>query len=274
MKIGMLMRGEMIKAWNRFAIVAFTVTVALTALIVVLPDFIMHRRNAENPAVTFPGVWAVLIRQPAAICLMIVAVVTVLIVASEFMWRTARQNVIDGLSKDQWFVAKYLTSLFFGVLFLLIILTVGAAIAALSPFASFIRAVDLRMIGYYAIALIGIITIAFFLAIVIRRDGGALGVFLLWQGLGEPLVALAFEKMHKGWGRILYYMPLHTISANMDQRYWDPNGARAMMGGMRRPPGITDGTFFPSFSTNLSLTVGYILLFLFLGYWNFKSRDL
>ena len=57
------------------------------------------------------------------------AVLVILLVAAEFGWRTARQNVIDGLSKTQWFAAKVLLLPLLTALFLALRVLVGGTLA-------------------------------------------------------------------------------------------------------------------------------------------------
>jgi ABC-type transport system involved in multi-copper enzyme maturation permease subunit len=57
------------------------------------------------------------------------AVTLVMLVTSEFSWRTARQNVIDGLSKEQFFAAKVLMMLFVMAALLIVPFTIATAVA-------------------------------------------------------------------------------------------------------------------------------------------------
>ena len=57
------------------------------------------------------------------------AVVLILLMSSEFTWRTARQNVIDGLSKTEWFWGKVTLLPIVGAIFILSQIGIGAGFA-------------------------------------------------------------------------------------------------------------------------------------------------
>ena len=68
---------------------------------------------------SFPNAWSMVLADGAEMVCVFAAVLTALLIASEFDWRTSRQNIIDGLSRGQWFSAKLLllptiASLFYG----------------------------------------------------------------------------------------------------------------------------------------------------------------
>jgi hypothetical protein len=68
---------------------------------------------------SFPNAWPMVLSDSAEMVCVFSGIVAALLIASEFDWRTSRQNIIDGLSKGQWFSAKLLllptiVSLFYG----------------------------------------------------------------------------------------------------------------------------------------------------------------
>lgn len=56
----------------------------------------------------FPSAWFTIISRGGMTTSIFSAILITLLVASEFDWRTSRQNIIDGVAKYQWFTAKVL----------------------------------------------------------------------------------------------------------------------------------------------------------------------
>lgn len=269
---GLLVRIETLKASKRSGIVLFTVAVVMVALVMVLPDYIIAKHRNQPVTVVFPHVWTLLVRGPSGvITMMLASIVVVLVVAGEFMWRTARQNIIDGLSKNEWFTGKLLITITVCLVFTFLLFATGAGVAALSPTDDIIRWQDVRMFGGYLLAIFGYAAAAFALSIIVRKDGAALGFFLVLQGFVEPIITVVLERIHKGWGAIINYLPMHVILSNIDPRYWDANYARrvAVVAG-----GAGEAMSYPGAGLNAAMTVGYILLFVALSYWSFRRRDL
>lgn len=271
MSVGMLLKGEYIKTSKRFA---FVVTALFLAAVVVIErgsDYL----QAPKPGRVKPGLpeaWTQIMSGPAQMSMFFGAVLIMLLVAAEFSWRTARQNVIDGMSKRQWFISKLLLMLAICMLFQLIVLGIGAAFAATQPITAFVRPIDVRMMAAYTLCIAGFTSVAFMLAITVRSAGPALGVFLLWTSLIENLVPIILEKIHKGWGHAGAYFPVTLFGDMLESPNWDPAryaqvAALAQKMGRSLPEPV-DLTPF------VWAGIGYVILFVAVSYLSFMKRDL
>jgi len=121
-------RAEMWKMWKR---PATWVTLGLFGLITFADLFDEFRDARKDPEDRFflPDAWGQILGQEVLIGFIFASVLLILLVASEFSWRTARQNVIDGLSKTQWYSAKVLLLPFLVALFLALRVVVGGSFA-------------------------------------------------------------------------------------------------------------------------------------------------
>ncbi len=116
------------------------------------------------------------------------AIVLILLVSSEFTWRTSRQNVIDGLSKEEFFGAKLLLLPGVSLLFFLAMLLVGGGFSlagtmakgTLATTGALVRPADAALMGGALVGLLGWASLAFFLAMTIRSSGSAIGAFFLY----------------------------------------------------------------------------------------------
>src|SRR3970040_892326 len=59
--------------------------------------------TAGNWYFSFPSAWPMVLSEGSQMVGIFTAALAALLIASEFDWRTSRQNIIDGLSKGQWF---------------------------------------------------------------------------------------------------------------------------------------------------------------------------
>lgn len=110
MKPATLIRIEFIKTVKRRA---FWVTLAFLTLICVVSivsEMLQGRKGMAAPFVP-PYAWAMTATSLGPMPGFFLAMIVVMLVTSEYTWRTARQNVIDGLSKEQFFVAKWLMTM-------------------------------------------------------------------------------------------------------------------------------------------------------------------
>ena len=116
MKIGTLLRIEYIKTVRRRAFWVAMAFLALISGIVIIGGFRTGLRGMSAPFVP-PFSWAMTVAQIGPVPSVFIALAVVMLVTSEYSWRTARQNVIDGLSKEQFFTAKWLMAMMVTIAF-------------------------------------------------------------------------------------------------------------------------------------------------------------
>src|SRR5690606_11850382 len=116
-RIGVLFRTEMIKVRRRPAF--WVAVLALLAALALTYGIRLHAsvKHGRTPA-PLPEAWEGILLGTGPLPALLAAVALILLTASEFSWRTARQNVIDGLSKNEWFLAKLLLLPFLATVFL------------------------------------------------------------------------------------------------------------------------------------------------------------
>jgi ABC-type transport system involved in multi-copper enzyme maturation permease subunit len=272
MNIGMLVRGEMLKTTRRMGARVAALGFLGICILSFTGAMMAARRHLGAGEFAFPHVWAQVLEPFGPISTFIAAVVVIMLTANEFTWRTARQNVIDGLSKQEWFVAKLLNAVIVCALFAAILLITAAAFAATAPFETVLRASDAKMLGAYLIALLGIGSVAFFLSMLFRRDGAALGVLLIWASLGETLVMLLLHRFREGWEKYGQYLPFRVFFSIFSPRNWDAAAHAGMVEFARKAHRPLPE--LPDMQLLLALAVGYIIAFTAISYANYMKRDL
>lgn len=204
---------ELIKTTRR---AAFWMTAGIYTLFAVLVlSFLVFAARAVNVnnqevLLRLPEGWSGLIGLFKWFSTIYVPVTITLLVASEFTYRTARQNVIDGLSKEEFFLSKLFLVLFTALIYLLIFLgtvfifgAIGSA--KVGSEAPLVRAQDMALLGAYFVVLLGYGSIAFFFAFLTRSSGAAMASTLLYTIIIENILsaALGFTESLKGMAKYL-----------------------------------------------------------------------
>src|SRR5688500_13470838 len=99
MSIGILIKAEAIKIAKLRGF--WLILGGYLAFLVIISDTALE--EVRRVPATFPTAWPNVMGYFRPITLMLCCSLVVIMVSTEFMWRTARQNVIDGLSKTEWY---------------------------------------------------------------------------------------------------------------------------------------------------------------------------
>ncbi len=158
-----------------------------------------------------------------------VVVLVVLMICSEFDWKTSRQNIIDGLSKSQWFTGKVLLIPTIVATLYLTRLAIGGTLAFLGtsnsqphsfdPTATYILAacgVLLAMACYASIALL--------ISFSVRSTGPALAIALIYF-VFDSLAAIALRRLHLA--TIADWLPYQVHNALLVYNQYRPYGSSA-----------------------------------------------
>lgn len=208
-------RGEMRKMWKR---PATWVTVSLFSLIMfadLFDEFRDARAEGGDPFF-LPDAWSTIFGEEIVIGFVFTSVLLILLVAAEFSWRTSRQNVIDGLSKTQWYSAKLLLVPLLVAIFLLIRVVMGGVLAWAgtdpASTASILGPTQLRAFGGMWLAGLGYASLALFAATVIRSSGPAMAVWFAWFGFGERLLIGGLGSLFESIRPALGWLPFATFA--------------------------------------------------------------
>jgi len=166
-------------------------------------------RNGQNPLLgspfAFPDVWNT-VTWNASLLFIIPALLIITVTTNEFTFKTHRQNVIDGWSRQLFISVKLIEILLLSILCtLIIILTVlgfGLIGNKLGPGVTIGQ--GSRMAFFYFIEMFSYSMIAFFLSILIRRSGLAIGVFFIYMLAEQIVVGVFRNSYHMKW---VNYLP-------------------------------------------------------------------
>lgn len=226
-------------------------------------------RPASLPPITLPAAWPQILSVFAPITVMLCVCIAVLTVATEFTWRTSRQNVIDGLSKTEWYVAKLLSLAIVSASFVvsgMVATYLFARMSGIEVVGQLVRPSDLRMVAGIVLCLAGYLSAAFFLSVTVRNPG-VVAVFLGAWVLFVEIMVVELLRI-KEYLTVSSFFMRSIFAELMKPERWDA-AAIGRMQALGRPQVVI--------WTNEQLVwmaIGYIFVFLAGGYLIFQKRDL
>jgi ABC-type transport system involved in multi-copper enzyme maturation permease subunit len=111
------------------------------------------------------------------------AIVIVSMMSNEYSNKTIKQNLIDGLSKKEFILSKFLTVISFSLISTLFVFVVSLILGlAYSDYNELsIILTDLEFLLAFFVKLMGFFSFCLFLGILVKRSAFALGFLILWQ---------------------------------------------------------------------------------------------
>jgi ABC-2 type transport system permease protein len=229
-------RLELFKLLRRPAAwVTYLCFVALTILVLSA-----QRYGPQPHGHGFPDALPVVLTGDASLTSTFGIALIVLMICSEFDWKTSRQNIIDGLSKRQWFAGKalliptvaiglYLTRIAAGGIVALVAAS-GSHTHIFDPTATYVLAacgVLLGMLCYASVVLL--------ICMTVRSTGPALAVALIYQVFDN--IAAQILRNHR-LADIAQWLPLQIQSALAVYNRYQPHASSAPngLGGQGQTP--------------------------------------
>lgn len=141
-----------------------------------------HFRVADQGIFNFPFIWH-FNTYMAAILKLFLAVVIVSMMSNEYSYRTLKQNLIDGLSKKEYLLSKFLMVLLFAGVSTLFIFVVSLILGLMFSDYNEIGIIfsGLQYIGAYFLKLVAFFSFCLFLGVLVKRSAFALGFLIVWQ---------------------------------------------------------------------------------------------
>lgn len=272
-----LFKIERVKIWNY---ASFRVILILHFLLFLLVIFVASKIDISVPGLSmknlfqFPHVWE-LFSWIASWFNLLLAVLLILLVGNEFAYKTFRQQVITGLSRDDLIIGKSIVILLvaiYGVLLVFLTSTVSGLIftRGLSFSVVFEKS---YLLGVYFIQAVGYMTLGFLFALIFRNTALSIVMYLLYFILIEPIIRLLFPREAR------LYFPVKIIS-NLTPRpefltiASDESILNASGQGNLDLHALGIGPEPLPFYYTLSLALGYIAVFSFLIFILLRKRDI
>lgn len=234
----------------------------------------VHFRIADQGIFNFPFVWH-FNTYMAAILKFFFAVVIVSLVSNEYSYRTLKQNLIDGLSKKEFILSKFVAVLLFSlgstVFVFIVSMILGLSFSDYNE-ASIIFS-DLEYLVAYFIKLMGFFSFCVFLAVLVKRSAFALGFLFVWFIAESILYGLLKWQVFKDSDmaeNIVQFFPLEAMSNLIKEPF-------TRLGGVQSVASQLGEEFTKDYGVSfLNIVIVSVWTFFFV-YWSYvllKRRDL
>lgn len=183
-----LLQIEFIKLWNNRAskvlIISYFALLTSIALVAAIKFDIgpIKFHLADQGIFNFPYIWHFNTFITAFFKLFL-AIVIVSMMSNEYSNKTIKQNLIDGLSKKEFILSKFLTVISFSLVSTFFVFIVSLILGVIySDFNELsIIFTDLEFLLAFFVKLTGFFSFCLFLGVLVKRSAFALGFLILWQ---------------------------------------------------------------------------------------------
>lgn len=171
---------------------------------------------AEMGIFNFPFIWH-FNTYIAAILKFFLAIVIVSMMANEYSYGTLKQNLIDGMSKKEFVLSKFLTVVLFAfcsTLFVFLMsLILGYSFSSYTEFSIVFS--DLEYLLAFFVKLVGFFSFCLFLGILVKRSAFALGFLLVWniiESIAKGILTFKIFPNSDISSYITQFFPLESMS--------------------------------------------------------------
>jgi len=229
---------------------------------------------AEMGIFNFPFIWH-FNTYVAAILKLFLAIVIVSMMANEYSYGTLKQNLIDGLSKKEFILSKFLTVVLFAFISTVFIFVMSLILGLIFSSYTEIGIIfsDLGYLLAFFVKLTGFFSFCLFLGILVKRSAFALGFLLVWNIMETIIRGFLAFKVFPGSDidkKITQFLPLESMS----NLIVNPGPRLSLLKNIGSQMGIdTDIDYSVSYFAILIVLV-WTFLFIYFSYKLLKNRDL
>ena len=276
---------EFQKIWtnkaSRVLLLTYFVLLSFIALIASIKFSIgtFEIRIADQVIFNFPYIWH-FNTYVAAFFKIFLAIVIVSMMANEYTYGTLKQNLIDGLSKKEFILSKFLVVASFAVastIFVFIMsLILGYSFSSYNELS--IVFTDLEYLFAFFIKLFAFFSFCLFLGILVKRSAFALGFLFVWFVAENIIywiikfVILGGDDKHKNFGdTIIQYFPIEAMSNLVKEPITRLSAIKTIENAVGGAQAAKDYSIHFS---QISIVLVWTFIFILTSYYILKKRDL
>ncbi len=231
-------------------------------------------RVADQGIFNFPFIWH-FTSYMAAILKIFLAIVIVSMMSNEYTFLTLKQNLIDGLSKKEFVLSKFITVVLFAAISTIFLFIVSMILGlSFSDYKEIgIIFSDLEYMLAYFVKLVAFFSFCLFLGVLVKRSAFALGFLIIWFILEKISYGLLKWKIFKDTDiaeSITQFFPLEAM-ANLIKEPFTRLGA--VQSAANQLGEAFDKNYDVEWHTML-ITLVWTGLFIYWSYVILKRRDL
>lgn len=271
---------ELQKIWknraSRVLTISYFVILSFIALIasinIKIGSFQLH--FAEMGIFNFPFIWH-FNTYIAAILKFFLAIVIVSMMANEYSYGTLKQNLIDGMSKKEFVLSKFLTVVLFAFVstFFVFIMSLILGYSFSSYTELSIVFSDMDYLLAYFVKLVGFFSFCLFLGVFVKRSAFAIGFLFVWniiEGIANGILTFKVFPKSNTAEQITQFFPLESMS----NLIVEPITRLSVIKNIQTAVGDTNVKDYSVHFSSIFIVLVWTTLFIFLSYKIIKKRDL
>ena len=271
---------ELQKIWknraSRILTLSYFVILSFIALIASIKfnigNFKLH--FAEMGIFNFPFIWH-FNTYIAAILKFFLAIVIVSMMANEYSYGTLKQNLIDGMSKKEFVLSKFLTVILFAltstVFVFIMSLILGYSFSSYTELGIVLS--DLEYLLAYFVKLVGFFSFCLFLGVLVKRSAFAIGFLFVWniiEGIANGILTFRIYPKSDSASKITQFFPLESMS----NLIVEPITRLSIIKNIKTAVGDTDIKDYSVHFSSIIIVLVWTAIFIFMSYKIIKKRDL
>lgn len=226
---------------------------------------------AEQGIFNFPFIWH-FNTFIAAILKFFLLLVIVSMMGNEYSYVTLKQNLIDGLSKQEFILSKFYTVVLFAVVSTIFVFFVSLILGLMYSDFNEISIIfsDLEYLLAFFVKLVGFFSFGLFLGLLIKRSAFAVGFMVIWS-FGEGIIkGLLRWKLKVDYEFYMQFFPLEAMNNLIKQPFTRLNAVKTVA----KQVGENLDTDFSVHFTDVILVLVWTFIFIYAAYWVLQKRDL
>lgn len=273
-----LLQIEAIKLWynrsSRVLILAYFFLLLSIALIAAIKFDIgpVEFHLADQGIFNFPYIWH-FNTYVAAWFKLFLAIIIVSMMSNEYSNKTIKQNLIDGLSKKEFILSKFLTVIAFSLISTVFVFVVSMILGLIFSDYNELGIIfsDLEYLLAFFVKLLGFFAFCLFLGILVKRSAFALGFLILWQAIEGIAYGLMRWKGSEALADAIYpFMPLNAMSNLIKEPATRLGAVKSVANQLGEEFSKDYGVHF----WEILIVLAWTALFVFASYRLLKRRDL
>lgn len=194
----------------------------------------------------------------------------ILIITNEFSYKTLRQNIINGVSRQDFYISKIATLLFVSLAVSLYFFLVGGAFGLTHTETIYLTKAteNLYIVPQFFLNAFSYMVFALFLAVILRRTGAALVAYVGYVMFLEPILRwwIHANAMRKSVNNTMHYYPMNATEDLLPLPVPSPDFATN-----NDMPNLE---VFLSSTEAITVTLIFVSLFIAFSYYKIMRSDL
>jgi ABC-type transport system involved in multi-copper enzyme maturation permease subunit len=194
--------------------------------------------------------------------------------SNEYSNKTIKQNLIDGLSKKEFILSKFLTVITFSLVSTIFVFVVSLILGLVySDFNEIsIILTNLEFLIAFFIKLTGFFSFCLFLGVLVKRSAFALGFLILWQVLEGIFRGLIRWKLFDGetTDAIMGFFPLQSMFNLIKEPFSRLGAVQSVANQMGEKLSLNYGVHW----YEILIVIAWTTIFIYGSYAILKKRDL